>query len=102
MSKWIREGDEVLVIAGNDKGKRGKVLARKGAKILVEGANIRKKHLKKSEESPNGQIAEIERPFNISNVALCDEQGNRLKLRVRMADGKKELVTRNGEVHRAC
>jgi large subunit ribosomal protein L24 len=46
MSKWIRKGDLVKVIAGNDKGKAGQVIARAEDRVLVQGINIRKKHMK--------------------------------------------------------
>lgn len=47
MKSWIKKDDKVLVIAGNDKGKTGVVLACGADKVLVKGINVRKKHLKK-------------------------------------------------------
>lgn len=90
-SKWIKKGDKVLVTAGNDKGLIGEVLARKEGRIIVQGVNVRKKHVKKREQSPGGEIASIERPIHISNVALCDADGTKIKLKTRLTTTGKEL-----------
>lgn len=79
MSKWIRKGDRVLVIAGNDKGKSGEVLSRGEERIIVQGINVRKKHLKRTQETQGGRIVEMEVPIHISNVCLCDKDGKKLK-----------------------
>ena len=71
--KWaIKRDAEVLVIAGNFKGQRGKVLKvlRKSQRVVVEGVNKRKKYLKKSQDNPNGKMIEIEMPIHYSNVCL--------------------------------
>ncbi len=70
----IKRGDTVKVIAGNDKGKSGKVFVvlPKQGRILVEGVNFVKKHLKKSEDHPQGGVVEREAPLAISNVKLSD------------------------------
>ena len=60
MSKKIREGDQVLVLAGNDKGKTGVVLSRQGDRVVVQGINIKKKHVKKSEQNPQGGVLDLE------------------------------------------
>lgn len=98
--KQLRTGDQVVVLAGNDRGKTGKVLARSKKRVLIEKINLRKKHMKPTEENPKGQIAEIERPIHISNVAFCDDQGKPVKLRVREEGGAKDLVDRDGKVYR--
>ena len=51
--KWINKGDNVLVIAGNDKGKVGKVLETKEDRILIQGVNIRKRHMKSRQQDQN-------------------------------------------------
>ena len=79
MSKWIRKGDRVLVIAGNDKGKAGEVLSRGEERVIVQGINVRKKHLKRTQETQGGRIVEMEVPIHISNVCLCDKEGKKLK-----------------------
>ena len=93
MSKWICKGDKVLVIAGNDKGRTGEVLARKKERILVQGINVRKRHVKKSQATQNAQILSIEKAIHISNVSLCDKDGKKIKIRVKRKNNKNnELV----------
>ena len=66
----IKVGDEVLVIAGKDKGKNGKVIKtlRGEDKVVVEGINIVKKHVKPNSGNNNGGIFDIEAPIHVSNV----------------------------------
>jgi len=91
-SKWIKKDDFVVVLTGNDKSKVGKVLVRKGNRIIAQGINMKKKHLKKSQKIQKSQIIEMETPMNISNVALCLEGGEKIKLKVRESKQGKELV----------
>jgi large subunit ribosomal protein L24 len=67
-NKSIRKGETVFVIAGNARGKTGTVLAYSGDKVLVQGLNVRKKHVKRTQQSPNGGIVEREMPIHVSNV----------------------------------
>lgn len=75
----VKKDDEVMVIAGNDKGKRGKVLKAfpKEERVVVEGINIRHKHQQPSQDMPQGGIVEREAPIHSSNVMLicnyCDQ-----------------------------
>ncbi len=74
----VRKGDNVEVISGNFRGSSGKVLeviARK-ERVLIEGVRIIKRHLKKSQDNPQGKIAEREGPIHISNVKVL-ERGER-------------------------
>lgn len=97
MSKWIRKGDRVLIIAGNDKGKTGEVLACGEDRVLVQGVNVRKKHLRPQQNTKGGRIVEMETPIHISNVQLCDKEGKRLKIKVRQEkNGQRELVYKSG------
>ena len=66
----IKKGDIVEIIAGNDKGKSGKVLMvmSEKAKALVEGVNFVKKHIQKTEDNPQGGVVEREAPLPISNI----------------------------------
>lgn len=68
----IKKGDTVLIISGKDRGKKGKVLRAllKENKIVVEGINLRKKHLRPRREGEKGQIVEIAAPLDASNVKL--------------------------------
>lgn len=98
MSKWLRKGDKVVSIAGNDRGKSGKVLRRVKDRIVVEGLNVRKKHVRPTEENKKGGVVEFEMPFHISNVSACDEDGKAVKLRVRTNDaGERELYYKSGD-----
>lgn len=72
----IRVNDNVLVISGADRGRKGKVLLidRKRARIIVEGVNKRNKHVKPSQENPKGGLVSREYPIAISNVSIfCDK-----------------------------
>ena len=77
----IRQDDEVIVIAGKDKGKTGKVLRvdRRRERVYVEGINIIKRHQKPNPARPNAPVGVIERegPVHVSNVALLDPQENK-------------------------
>lgn len=66
----IKVGDEVLVIAGKDKGKNGKVIKtlKSKDKVVVEGINIVKKHVKPRNQNDKGGIFDIETPIHVSNV----------------------------------
>ena len=77
----IKKGDTVQVISGNHKGASGKVVAVLPAKsqVLVEGVRIIKKHMKKSQDNPNGAILEREGPLHISNVKLLEAGATKAK-----------------------
>lgn len=68
--RFVKKGDEVVVIAGSSKGSRGKILAvyPSDERVLVEGVNVRKFHERKSEKNPEGAVVEREAPIHISNV----------------------------------
>lgn len=72
----IKIGDEVLVIAGRDKGKSGKVIKtlKNEDKVVVEGINIVKKHVKPNNQNNNGGIFDIEAPIHVSNVKKIEEK----------------------------
>lgn len=67
--KNIKKGDNVYVIAGNEKGLSGTVLSRTNESITIQGINVKKKHVKKSELHPQGGIIQFEKSIHISNVA---------------------------------
>ena len=68
----VKVGDNVKVLAGKDKGKEGKVLftLRKKDRVVVEGVNIVKKHMKPSRMNETGGIVEVEHPIHVSNVKV--------------------------------
>lgn len=98
MSKWIRKDDKVVVIAGNDKGRHGKVLMRRADKVVVEGINKRTRHVKRSQTNPQGGRIQMEMPIHISNVAFCDDEGAALKVRVSVSptSGKELIAKKKG------
>ncbi|MEM8868296.1 MAG: 50S ribosomal protein L24 [Verrucomicrobiota bacterium] len=74
MAQAIKREQEVVVIAGAHKGKRGKVLSVKaGEKVLVEGVNLFTKYERKSQENPEGASVEKEAPIHYSNVMLAEK-----------------------------
>jgi large subunit ribosomal protein L24 len=97
-NKRIRKGDKVMVITGNDTGLVGEVLSRSDDRVTVRGVNVRKKHVKRSQQNPSGGIIEIERPIHISNVTLCVDEEKPRKLKVGYdAAGQRLLVYREGD-----
>lgn len=66
----VKKGDQVTVIAGKEKGKSGKIIAvlTKQSRVVVEGLQMVKKHVKKSQQNPNGAIIDREGSIHISNV----------------------------------
>ena len=70
MTTKVRKGDEVVVIAGDHKGSKGKILEflRDKNRVLVEGVNLVKKHEKKTQDNPQGAIVEREASIHFSNV----------------------------------
>ena len=98
----IRKGDEVVVISGRDKGKRGTVLRRVDAEFLVvEGVNRVKKHTRPNPmKGETGGITDKDMPIHISNVALFNpatQKGDRVGFK-RLDDGRKVRVFKsNGE-----
>ena len=99
----IRKGDQVVVIAGKDKGKRGSVVRRVDAEhVVVEGINRAKKHVKPNPvKGVVGGVVDKDMPLHISNVALFNpvtQKADRVGFKV-LEDGKKVRVFRsNGEV----
>jgi large subunit ribosomal protein L24 len=71
----IKKNEEVVVIAGADKGKRGRVISvlGKNQRVIVEGAHMIKKHMRKSQQNPQGAIVEREGSIHISNVMKADK-----------------------------
>jgi large subunit ribosomal protein L24 len=70
MKRHVKKGDEVVVLAGKEKGKRGKIIAvlTKKSRVIVEGVQMIKKHTRKSQQHPQGAIVEREGTIHISNV----------------------------------
>lgn len=81
----IKKGDTVVVIAGNSKGQKGKVLQviKEKERAIVEGVNMMKKHTKPNAENPQGGIVETEASIHISNLMVFDgDQATRIGRRM--------------------
>ena len=93
----FKVGDKVVVIAGKDKGKEGKIIStlKKDNKVVVEGINIVTKHVKPNAQNENGGIIKKEAPIHVSNVMIVDPK---TKKRTRIAheideNGKKYRIS---------
>jgi large subunit ribosomal protein L24 len=98
MAMKIRKGDIVMVIAGDDKGKTGRVLAVDAVKerVVVEKVNFVKRHTKARHQTMKSGIIEKEAPLHLSNVQIYDGKvgrGTRVGVRV-LPNGKRERVSR--------
>lgn len=89
----IKKDDMVIVIAGKDKDKTGKVLSVKDGKVIVEGVNVVKKHTKPNQMNQNGGIVEKEAAIDVSNVMLYVD-GKATKVGFEVKDGKKVRVAK--------
>jgi|TARA_B110000971_G_scaffold10884_1_gene10335 large subunit ribosomal protein L24 len=87
----IKTGDNVKVITGNSKGSEGKVLKIVSEKnrLIVEGVNMVKKHMKPNAQNPQGGIIEKEAFIHVSNVSLLTPSGETTKVGYRMDENKK-------------
>ena len=98
----IRKDDKVVVLAGKDKGKQGKVLVAdpKGGKVVVEDVNVATKHQKPQGQNKEGGIIKIETPLYVSKVQLvCPKCGKGTRVGYKLADGKKVRVCKKcGEI----
>lgn len=87
----VKKGDNVQVISGNYRGSSGKILQvlPKKQRVLIEGVRIIKRHLRKSQDNPQGKIAEREGPIHISNVRLIEKTDKKAKGSKKEAKEKK-------------
>ena len=91
----IKKGDNVLIISGKDRGKKGKVLRAfpRDAKIMVEGVEVRKKHVRAKSAGQKGQIVEMPGVFSVSNVKLlCVKCGKTTRIGYKMEGKKKSRI----------
>jgi large subunit ribosomal protein L24 len=98
----LRTDDEVVVISGKDKGKRGEVVKSmpKEGKVIVSGVNVAARHRKPSQANPQGGIERREAPLHVSKVALEDPKtGKPTRVRFEDREGKKvRVAVRSGEL----
>lgn len=97
----IKKGDTILIISGKDKGKKAKVLEAfpRQNKIVVEGANIVKRHRRPRREKEKGQIVEVAAPIDASNVKLiCPKCSQPTRLGYRLTEkGKYRICKKCGQ-----
>jgi large subunit ribosomal protein L24 len=99
----LKKGDRVKVMRGNERDKEGTILRvdREKNRVVVEGLNLRKRHMKPSQQNPEGGIVSFEAPIAASNVMLIDPStGKPSRTRIqRNADGSKDRVAvKSGKV----
>ncbi|WP_332649165.1 50S ribosomal protein L24 [Lysinibacillus sp. 54212] len=97
----VKKGDKVKVITGKDKGKEGVILAAfpKQDRVLVEGVNIVKKHVKPNQLNPQGGIVSKEAAIHVSNVMLIDpKSGEPTRVGYKIENGKKVRVAKKSGV----
>ena len=77
----VKVGDNVRILAGKDKGKEGRIIKtlKKDNKVVVEGINVVKKHVKPNRMNEFGSIVEVEAPIHVSNVKLVEETKKEVK-----------------------
>lgn len=91
----IRKSDTVLIISGKDRGRKGKVIEAfpEDGRVVVEGINLRKKHLRPKRSGEKGQIVEIPAPLNVSDLKfICPKCGKASRVGYKMEGGKKYRV----------
>ena len=101
MKLKIKTGDTVKIIAGEEKGKEGKVLRvdREKNRAIVEGLNLVKKHTKPNAQNPQGGIVEKEASIHISNLALIDPKTKKItRVGIEERDGKKVRISKKSNV----
>jgi len=92
----LHVGDQVVVTRGNDKGKRGKVSKITADRVVVEGVNVVKRHLKQTPQRPGG-ILDVEAPISKSNVMLVDPTSNKpTRVSIKVENDKKVRVAKSG------
>ena len=103
MARHIRKGDMVIITAGNDRGATGEVMRviPKTSRVVVQGINVRSKHLKPSQNNPQGGIVRREMPVHISNVSpVVDGKPTRVRWETRDDGSKVRIAVRGGkELH---
>lgn len=100
--KKFRKGDDVIVLTGKDKGKKGNILRvlHKEGRVLVQGVNMMKRHTRPSQTNPGG-IVDREAPIHVSNVAHIDPVGGeaaRIGYKILEDNRKVRVARRSGEM----
>lgn len=97
----VKKGDNIIVLAGKDKGKKGKVLKviPKENKVLVEGVNVYKRHQRARRQNEKGQVIDVTRPLQISNVSPVDpKSGKATRVSMKVVGEKRvRVATKSGQ-----
>lgn len=103
MPRHIKKGDQVVVTSGNDRGSVGEVLRVLTAsnRVVVQGVNIRARHMKPTQQNQQGGIVRREMPIHISNVSpAVDGKPSRVRFETKKDGSKVRIAVRNGkELH---
>jgi large subunit ribosomal protein L24 len=93
----LKKGDNVVIICGEDKGKQGKIIEvfPQKNRVIIEGVNLLKKHMKPTQKSPQGGIIRQEGPIDISNIRLVCNKCNK-------STSTKHGLTKEGKKVRVC
>jgi large subunit ribosomal protein L24 len=96
----VKVGDNVRVITGSNKGKEGKVLKvlRKENKVVIDGVNVVKKHLKPNRTNESGGILEIEAPIHISNIKVATKEAKKEEKKEAKAKKETKKASKKKEV----
>lgn len=94
MKLKLKKGDMVQVIAGNDRGAVGRILAiyPDKMKVLVEGVNVRKRHTRPTQQNPKGGIISKEMPIHYSNIMILDSDKNPTRIGIRFEERDGESI----------
>ena len=97
----IRKGDTVVVLSGKDKGRSGevKLVSPKDGRVVVDGINVMTRHVKPTQQNPQGGIERNPAPMAVSKVALADpKDGKPTRVRIETKDGKRvRVAVKSGE-----
>lgn len=108
MAAKIKRGDKVIVLTGRDKGMTGNVMqvinpksgSKNDVRVVVQGVNVRKRHVKPTQQDPEGGIRPFEAPINVSNVAHADPRDGkptRVGFKIDEHGRKTRFAKRSGE-----
>lgn len=98
--KKLKTGDKVVVVSGSNKGKEGKITKIIEDRVIIEGVNIVKKHLKPKNNNGNGEIIETEAPIHRSNVMLVDpktKKPTKVKIEIDSKGNKVRIAKKSNE-----
>jgi len=93
----VKKGDNVIILAGKDKGKKGKILMvlRDRDRVIVEGANSLKRHQRPRQRGAKGSVVNVTHPIHVSNVSLLDPKGGKAtRLGAKVVGEKKIRIAR--------